>query len=284
MNDGILATTLLDLHSKLQEKRIEILLGGGFGLFLKQTDLLSREARNTLIPANAWPLPRSTSDLDLFFPMDVIARLSDMQTVREVIDQLNFKAVEGSNFWQFAEPETEVKLDLLTGPIQESIRPLLKVDVRRIRPRGNVQLHARHTPEALDLSANVESIAVSGKLTGGQAYTAEVKIPSPFTYLMMKVTAFGDQIDNRDKDQGRHHALDVYRIVAMLTEDQYSQTARQFQTHGASPETVRVKALSKDFFITESSLGVLRMKEHAFYGQNMQIGEFMSSLQSLLSL
>jgi hypothetical protein len=38
----------------------------------------------------------------------------------------------------------------------------------------------------------------------------------------MKLHAFGDRMDDADAYLGRHHALDIYRIVAMLTEGDYT--------------------------------------------------------------
>jgi len=278
-----LRKTLLDLHSRLDQKGIKLVLGGGFGLFLKQLDLSTKETQ-TLLPVVAWPKPRTTNDLDLFVPLELLVTLADMQEIRAILDELNFEAIQGSQFWQFVLPATEVKIDILTGPVTEEAKPQLKMDDnRRVRPKGDLKLHARHTPEALGLHENQEKILVPGQLSDGKEYQGMIHIPSPFSYLMMKITAFGDQVDNEKKDFGRHHALDIYRIVAMLDEEQYAQTKLQFAEHASDPSAQRVVSLVKELFGSTESPGIIRIKEHAFYDNNLDIDAFISALQDLIA-
>jgi hypothetical protein len=96
---------------------------------------------------------------------------------------------------------------------------------------------------------------------------------------MMKVTAFGDQLSNEDKNLGRHHALDVYRIVAMMSEVQFVETKAQFKQHQSSHYVERVRSLVTDCFVTEQSIGNLRMREHAFWGDNMRLPDFIGALK-----
>lgn len=235
--EQFLRKSLLDLHSRLDKKGINLILGGGFGLFLKQLNLLTKENSRTLLPVDAWPRPRTTNDLDLFVPIELLISLADMQAVRAILDELEFQEIQSSQFWQFVLPATDVKIDLLTGPVTEAVKPQLKMDDnRRVRPRGDLKLHARHTPEALGLAENQEAILIEGQLSNGAEYQGMINIPSPFSYLMMKLTAFGDQVDNEERVFGRHHALDVYRIIAMLNDEQYAQTKQQFRRYELAPD------------------------------------------------
>ena len=43
---------------------------------------------------------------------------------------------------------------------------------------------------------------------------------------MMKLFAFRDRKEDRDKNLGRHHALDLYAIVAMQVESEYQESLR----------------------------------------------------------
>ena len=273
---------MLDLHSRLDQKGINLVLGGGFGLFLKQLDLLTTRNSRTLLPVDAWPRARTTNDLDLFIPMKLLITLADMQAVRAILDELEFQVIQGSQFWQFVLPATDVKIDLLTGPVTEAVKPQLKMDDnRRVRPRGDLKLHARHTPEALGLAENQEALLIHGQLLNGAEYQGMINIPSPFSYLMMKVTAFGDQVDNEKRVFGRHHALDLYRIIAMLNEEQYAQTKQQFTKHSNDLNAQCVMTLAKELFGSTESPGIIRMKEHAFYDNNLDIAAFISALQDL---
>lgn len=280
MSDQDLFNTFIDLHERLSEKGISIILGGGLGLYLKQLHLLEKPHR-TLIDGSGWPKPRSTSDIDVFFPLEVLVSLDEMKIVRSIIDEMHFEPIAGSEFWRFNLPENEVKIDLLTGPV-DAMKTHLKSDSRRARPKGDLELHAHPVPEALDLSNHLESVTLTGRTSGKQQYSSTVSIPSPFTYLMMKVTAFGDQVENEDKNLGRHHALDVYRIVAMMTEEQFLETKSQFKKHYSSPYVERVRTLAKEFFVKEDGIGILRMREHAFWGDNMQLPDFIGALSDIV--
>jgi hypothetical protein len=282
MDDPALYNTFLDLHNKLGKKGLNIILGGGYGLYLKQLVLMSESSVPTLLPVESWPRPRSTSDLDLFFPLKLLISLEEMQAVRATIDEMQFEPITGSEYWSFLLPENQVKIDLLTGSIEEAAKNKLKSDSRRARPKGDLQLHAHPVPEALGLSEYLEQIPLAGNLPDGKQYSVLVNIPSPFTYLMMKVTTFGDQLGNVDKDQGRHHALDVYRIIAMISENQLEQTKQQFQKYSASKYVTRVKELSKEYLGEPGATGILRMKEHAFFGENMQVDSFIEILRELI--
>jgi hypothetical protein len=281
MSDLDLFNTFIDLHENLSGRGISIILGGGLGLYLKQLYLIEKPVR-TLIAADGWPRPRSTSDIDVFFPLEVLISLDEMKAVRSVIDEMRFEPIPGSEYWRFSLPENEVKIDLLTGPIDDNVKSQLKSDSRRARPEGDLQIHAHPVPEALDLSDRLEAVALVGSTSTKKQYSSMVNIPSPFTYLMMKVTAFGDLLDNENKNLGRHHALDVYRIVAMMTEQQFIETESQFQQHYSSPYVERVRSLVTDCFLTEQSIGVLRMREHAFWGANMRLPDFMGALREII--
>jgi hypothetical protein len=131
------------------------------------------------------------------------------------------------------------------------------------------------------LAENQETILIQGQLSNGAEYQGMINIPSPFSYLMMKLTAFGDQVDNEQRVFGRHHALDVYRIIAMLNEEQYAQTKQQLTKYSNDLSAQRVIALAIELFGSTESPGIIRMKEHAFYDNNLDIAAFIRALQDL---
>ena len=59
MNDDVLRTNLLDLLHAVGDDTQRILLGGGYGLYLKQLHLAEAGVR-TLIDAELWPSPMLT--------------------------------------------------------------------------------------------------------------------------------------------------------------------------------------------------------------------------------
>ena len=121
---------------------------------------------------------------------------------------------------------------------------------------------------------------VHGLRADGGNYATEVFIPHAFTYLMMKLYAFDDRKADRRKDVGRHHAMDLYRIVAMMTEPEYQRTLELGRKQCLRILRVeRGGKIAATEFETPTSLGMLRVREHRLYRDDLQIAEFISVLQ-----
>src|SRR5207302_1178076 len=118
----------------------------------------------------------------------------------------------------------------LVGPLGE-YRKQLHIKMPRVRPKGSVEFHAHAVEEAIAIEDEPIAIEVAGKLSTGHAHTAVAYIPEAFPYLMMKLHAFDDRKDDADKDLGRHHALDLYTIVGMMTEQEYERAKELKAAH-----------------------------------------------------
>jgi hypothetical protein len=282
-----LRATLLDLACALSESNIPLIVGGGFGLYLKQ-EQLRQSAERTLL--EQLPEPRATNDIDLFLRVDVLASLASMQQIANSLTSLDFHPVENAKYFQWRRSfvgggvEQEVKLDLLVGPISKSVGNLKTDKPPRVRPKGELRLHAYHTVEALAIDQESMPIPVSGSRAGGDNYQAEVFIPHAFTYLMMKLHAFDDRKDDQSKDFGRHHAMDLYRIVAMMTEPEYQRTLELGRSYANDSRVVRARSIVAADYDSFTSLGVLRLREHNLYRDNLQIAEFTSVLREVFGL
>ena len=64
-----LRTSLLDLLHNIKGADIRLIIGGGFGIYLKTDHVLRQRARTLL---NEWPAPRSTNDIDLFLRPELL--------------------------------------------------------------------------------------------------------------------------------------------------------------------------------------------------------------------
>lgn len=71
MAADILNAALIELLRAASTAGIRIFLGGGYGLYLKQVHLTASQQR-TFLPVKSWPRPRSTPDLDLFLPTEIM--------------------------------------------------------------------------------------------------------------------------------------------------------------------------------------------------------------------
>jgi len=288
MSDGqsILKTSLLDLLYELCDEDAPLILGGGYGLYLKQVHLQNTLDTLTLIEGELWPPPRATEDLDILLRTEVVIDASRMGPIRAALDRLNFAAVPGAEYMQFVKQlggGRFVKVDLLTGPLGPLANdPRVKIDDRRVRPRQGVKLHAHRTDEALGFQDNTMAIPVDGSLSSGELYETAVLVPSAFTLLLMKLYAFRDRCQDEEKDLARHHALDIYRIVAMMTEQEFEETRRQIaeqQDHPVLTEAARVVA---EHFDSAESVGSLRLRSHLLWDEGMAMQAFLATLHDLL--
>jgi len=122
--------------------------------------------RELLCPASSGRTRGATEDLDVFLPTEVLVSLEQMQALRRAIDRVGFKPVESAKFLHFEKPWNttgRVKIDMLTGPLPEAVSgENLKFTRPRIRPRGDVELHAYLTEEALDFESSLLPLTIEG--------------------------------------------------------------------------------------------------------------------------
>lgn len=278
----------MDLWQTLGPTAHQVLLGGGYGLYLKQLHLAATD-RPTLVPANLWPVPRATQDLDLLLAADIVADSSEMQVIRNALDRLGYMVVKGSEYLQFIRHISRtqtVKIDLLTEQLDVlQANAAIQANERRARPasRGHPQLHAHPTDGALALCASPLVIEVTGKLSTGESAAAAVKIPHPFGYLLMKLTAYRDRRNDTKKDLGRHHALDVFRIVAMMTEEENAEVRRYILRFRANAQVQSCTGLVRTAFSGASAAGVLAMREHPLWHNDDELTVFVEIIGALFA-
>ena len=284
MNADPLITTLIDLERAIARPSFKLILGGGFGLYLKQIHLQGQAILNTVLPGELWPFPRATEDLDVFLPTGIVVSLADMQALRAALDRLGFTPVEEAKFLHFVKPwgvTGRVKIDMLTGPLDAISKAKVKITLPRVRPRGDLQLHAYLTDEALDFEKSLLPLTVEGVGSDGSTGNSIVYIPQPFTFLLMKLHAFADRVDDADADLGRHHALDLYRIVAMLTQAEFDQVQAGVKNHAASRPILRAREIIATYFSSPTAMGMLRMREHSLFTTRMDVAKLMGALTDL---
>jgi hypothetical protein len=164
----------------------------------------------------------------------------------------------------------------------------LKITPPRVRPRGELELHAYLTDEALDFQESLLELIISGVGSDTGAGTVAVFIPQPFTFLLMKLHAFADRLNDqrlnvRNVDRARHHSLDVYRIVAMLTEAEFNRVRELAKKHSSSRPLVRVREIIRDHFSSLSAMGLIRLREHTLFTERMDVNALVRSLRDLFA-
>jgi hypothetical protein len=181
VNADPLITTLIDLARAVGSLDFKLILGGGFGPYLKQLHLQDHNELRTLLPGNLWPYPRATEDLDLFLTTEVVTRLPDMKKLRAALDALGFEPVPEAKFLHFAKPwgvSGRVKIDMLTEPLPDGLpRERVKYTPPRLRPRGELELHAYLTEEAIAFDESLLPLSVEGVGSDGIAASVLVHVP-----------------------------------------------------------------------------------------------------------
>jgi hypothetical protein len=278
-----LKTALLDLLFELEGSEIRLIIGGGFGLHLKAEYVRAMKSRTLF---SVWPEPRSTNDLDLFMRPELIIHSGKLKPLADALAALGYVVVPGSEHYQFAKAGPGggpggLKIDLLTGPENSFEGTGTMVDARRARPRPSVGIQAHVVNEAPTLEEGLITQTLSGKRGNGMAVTGEVSIPSPFTYLMMKLFAFRDQRANAQKDRGRHHALDLYTILATTTDEEWKFAIALWNRYKKNPEVTEAGRIVSDLFSSLSSEGIIRLKESPYYRDEFPLKTFIQTLKEL---
>jgi hypothetical protein len=207
-----LQTALLDLLCEVKGSDVVIIIGGGYGIYLK-TGHVQRLAKRTLF--QEWPEPRSTNDLDLFLRPELLIDAKKLKPLAQAITRLGYQAVPGAEKYQFVKPGPgggkagSIKIDILTGPRTRFDGTTVKTDTRRARPNPSVGIHAHPVDETPTLEEGLLPETLTGNLSSGRPWQTEVYLPHPYTFSMMKLFAFRDRLDDADKEFGRYHALDL---------------------------------------------------------------------------
>jgi len=277
---------LLDLLREFDNRQLPLTVGGGYGLYLKRRHLTSAGARTLF---EALPEARSTNDIDLFLRADIVADTTRLAAVAEAVSALRYQPVDTAKFLQWTRGvmiggvEQPMKLDILVGPL-DRVRGKVKADDRRARAKGfKGELHAHPTEEALRIDENPIPVPVAGRTSDGDEYAGTVFVPEAFPYLLMKLHAFADQKDKAAKELGRHHAIDAYSVVGMMTEDEYDR-AERFSREDRDTEPVRrARRIVAEDFGSETALGMLRMREHPLFHDEFETGQFIAVLRHLFA-
>ena len=249
------------LALELQNDSIKLILGGGYGLVLK-TEYIRRTGVATRF--EEIPQARSTNDLDLFLSVEIITSAAKIEKIRDALEKLKFEPV--APFFQFRLPvvfegqNLPVKIDLLAAPPEtEAERKLVKINKPRIRPKKAKNIHGYLTEEAITIEENLLAIDISEN----EEQTLEIYLPHPFSYLIMKLFALRDRLEDEEKDFGAYHAFDIYRIIAMMTESEWNEAIELRRIYRNAPKIDEAAEIADNLFANIESIGVLRVRQHA---------------------
>lgn len=249
------------LTAELKKDEIKLILGGGYGLVLKTEYIRQTNARTRF---DEIPQARSTNDLDLFLSAEIITSAEKIEKIRDALGKLKFEPV--APFFQFILPvafeglEKPVKIDLLAAlPLTEAERKLVKINKPRIRPKKAKNIHGYLTEEAVTIEENLLPIDIAEE---GEA-PLEIYLPHPFSYLVMKLFALRDRLEDEEKDFGAYHAFDIYRVIAMMTEKEWNEAINLRENYRNAPKIIEAAQIASEIFADVEAIGVIRVRQHA---------------------
>lgn len=273
-----LTVTVLDLDAALGGNA-DLLIGGGFGLYLKQLHLEQSDEK-TLLPRSRWPQARTTQDIDLFLRAEIIADPEQMARYRQAIDELGFVVEPDAKWLKFAREVDgrRVVIDLMVGPLGELESKVERRNVR-VKPKGSSGLHARAADDALEVEHDPFQLTLSD---GDRECT--VLVPQAFSLALMKLGALRDRIGDAEKDEGRHHALDLYRIIAMLTESEDAASKELGARNVGNPVIGAAADVIDELIAAPRGLGRLRLREHPLCPSDADPDWLAAELRRLIGL
>lgn len=282
-----LSTALLDLLEQLEDTNVPLIVGGGYGVYLRCMQIVT-EHRQTLF--KELPEPRSTNDLDIFLRAELLLNSADLKPLRSAMAHLGYQVIKGAEHYQFVRPgpnndtERGIKIDVLTGPTRPFEGTSVKFDKRRVRPVPSVDLHAHPCEEALTLTEGTTLRTLSGTLSNGKLYNGHVLLPHAFTFLTMKLFALRDRLNDAEKDSGRHHALDLYTVIGTLSPQEWEECLHLRSRLQTDPILIECGNIVDKLFAEPDSMGTIRLRESAYFRPEFQVGEFLSTIAELFSL
>lgn len=278
-----LRTALLDILHETGDMHLHIIVGGGYGIYLKREFVRSSGVETLLKEV---PEARATNDLDLFLRPELLIEPEQLRPLANAIGHLGYRVVPSAAKYQFvreAQGTGIIKIDLLTGPKASFRGTDVKVDDRRARPpkSKSVGIHAHPVDEAPTLENGLRKLVISGQLSTGSEFQGKVAVPHPFTYLMMKLYAFRDRLHDQEKDLGGYHVLDLYTIMATTIEEEWNQATAMANEYSDTPQFREARRIVSEHFGKPASLGVLRLKESKYFESRFEVDEFLSALHEL---
>ena len=182
----------------------------------------------------------------------------------------------------------EVTIDILSAPPREKDTIKTKISRPRIKPTDVENFHAYLVDEAKGISfypIPVESVS----LLYDENKISNIFIPSGINYIILKLHAFRDRIEDESVDLGRHHAYDIFALITDMDKSDWENAAAHFESEKESDYIKSSTQIINDFFSTSTSLGIIRLQENQIFEKyklefSSYIPEFISDLKSLFKI
>ena len=100
----------------------------------------------------------------------------------------------------------------------------------------------------------------------------------------MKLFAFRDRIPDASQDHGSHHSLDLYSIIAMMTEVQWDQSLKMRLEYQQKSAVIEAAEIVNDLFSYQDSQGMLILRGNPYCSSALQLEDFRTTLLELFGM
>lgn len=282
-----LISSLVELAKVLEKFDIPLILGGGLSLYLR-TVLLNKKY-SPRFPKRI--LQRSTKDIDIFLTSDLIADSSKVRHIRDTLYSLGYKPV--TNYFQFAKSKTssdskDILIDILAAPASDNDLDKVTTKGIRIKPDGIDKFHAYLVKEAKDINLGLIPINNFSSLNRNVSIS-NLYILSSFYYIILKLHAFRDRLNDESVDYGRYHAYDIFATVIDMDQTDWENAEVHLSTNPKADYIQSSRDIITNFFLDNNDLGIIRLRENKLYQREKNeydnyIPFFISDLKALFKL
>ena len=285
-NDSLISP-LVELAKELEKFDIPLILGGGFSLYLR-TALLNKKY-SSRFPKRI--LQRSTKDIDIFLTSDLIADSAKVGHIRDALNTLGYKPV--TNYFQFSKSKTaagnkDILIDILSAPASDKDLDRVITKGIRIKPEGIEKFHAYLVKEAKDINLGLIPLNDFSNLSRS-IKISNLFILSSFNYIVLKLHAFRDRLNDESVNYGQHHAYDIFATVIDMDQTDWDNAEHHLSTNQAAEYIQSSRDIITKFFADKDDLGIIRLRENKLYQRDKYeydsyIQYFISDLKDLFKL
>lgn len=285
-NDSMISP-LIELARELGKFDIPLILGGGLSLYLRT--VLLKKKYSSRFPKRI--LQRSTKDIDIFLTSDLIADSTKVGHIRDSLNSLGYKPV--TNYFQFSKSKTaadnkDILIDILSAPASD--KDLDKVIAKgiRIKPEGIEKFHAYLVKEAKDINLGLIPLNDFSNLIHNVSIS-NLFILSSFNYIILKLHAFRDRLNDESVDYGQHHAYDIFATVIDMDQTDWENAEHHLSANPTAEYIISSRNIIAKFFTAKDDLGIIRLRENKLYQREKYeydnyIQYFISDLKDLFKL
>ncbi len=118
-------------------------------------------------------------------------------------------------------------------------------------------------------------------VSSGEKNKIKVFVPHPFTFIVLKIFALRDRVNDVEKDNGRHHALDIFSVLSTMSEMEWDDAKKMKKQFLSNPVMEESSKIVGKLFNDIGSLGIMRIKESPYYRESFELESFISILKEL---